>query len=148
MKVIFNNDSLVSTAARMSACRANEWFLLSDSLLGSCALTCFWHRLWYLSTFRNPWFNILWQTKSIRLQTYGKTEWERILKVKTSSKKGIYICIYITHSLCCAAETNTTLLSNYTPIKINKGTSLVIQLLRLHPCFQCKVCGFNPWSGN
>jgi len=33
MKVIFNNDSLVSTAARMSACRANEWFLLSDSLL-------------------------------------------------------------------------------------------------------------------
>lgn len=33
MKVIFNRESLVSTAARMSAWRANEWFLLSDSRL-------------------------------------------------------------------------------------------------------------------
>lgn len=33
MKVIFKRDSLVSTAARMSAWRANEWFLLSDSRL-------------------------------------------------------------------------------------------------------------------
>lgn len=33
MKVIFKRESLVSTAARMSAWRANEWFLLSDSRL-------------------------------------------------------------------------------------------------------------------
>lgn len=43
--------------------------VLLITYLGSCALTCFWHKLWYLSTFRNPWFSILWQTKSILLQT-------------------------------------------------------------------------------
>ena len=31
----------------------------------------------------------------------------------------IYICIYIADSLCCKAEINTILQSNYTPIKIN-----------------------------
>ena len=30
------------------------------------------------------------------------------------------INIHVTGSLCCTAETNTTLLSNCTPIKINK----------------------------
>ena len=38
------------------------------------------------------------------------------------------ICICIADSLCCTAETNTTLLSNYTPIKkkesgISKSTT-------------------------
>ena len=36
------------------------------------------------------------------------------------------ICIPVADSLCCTAETNTTLSSNYTPIQINflkKGTS-------------------------
>ena len=36
------------------------------------------------------------------------------------SKKGVNINIHVTGSLCCTAETNTTLLSNCTPIKINK----------------------------
>ena len=30
------------------------------------------------------------------------------------------ICIHIADSLCCAAETNTALWSNYTPIKMFK----------------------------
>ena len=36
-----------------------------------------------------------------------------------------YICIYIANSLCCIAETNTILQSNYTPIKkkLKKTTS-------------------------
>ena len=29
------------------------------------------------------------------------------------------ICISVAESLCCTTETNTTLKSNYTPIKIN-----------------------------
>ena len=35
-------------------------------------------------------------------------------------KKRGDIVIHIADSLCCTAETNITLLSNYTPIKINK----------------------------
>ena len=31
------------------------------------------------------------------------------------------ICIHIADSLCCTAEINTTLYSNYTPIKILKN---------------------------
>ena len=34
-------------------------------------------------------------------------------------QKRVDICIYITDSLCCTVETNTTLSINYTPIKIN-----------------------------
>lgn len=34
------------------------------------------------------------------------------------------ICIHVADSLCCSAETNTTLLSNHTPVKIRlKGIS-------------------------
>ena len=36
------------------------------------------------------------------------------------SKKGVNINIHVTGSLFCAAETDTTVLSTYTPIKINK----------------------------
>ena len=34
-------------------------------------------------------------------------------------QKGGNICVHITDSLCRTAETNTTLKSNYTPIKMN-----------------------------
>ena len=37
-----------------------------------------------------------------------KPSWKRIWKI---------VCIYITESLCCTAEINTTLESNYAPIK-------------------------------
>ena len=40
------------------------------------------------------------------------------LNGKKIQKRGD-ICICIADSLCCTAETNTALLSNYTPIKIN-----------------------------
>ena len=36
------------------------------------------------------------------------------------SKKGVNINIHVAGSLCCTAETDTTLLSNCTPIKINR----------------------------
>ena len=36
-----------------------------------------------------------------------------------TSKNRWDTCIHITDSVCCTAETNTTLQSNYTPIKIN-----------------------------
>jgi len=41
---------------------------------------------------------------------------------RKSKKEGIYIYIhiYIADSLCCMAETNMTLYSNYDPIKILK----------------------------
>lgn len=42
--------------------------------LGSCALTCLWHKLWYRSTLRKPWFRTRWQIMSMRLHTWpGKT---------------------------------------------------------------------------
>ena len=40
------------------------------------------------------------------------------LNGKEIQKRG-NICIHIADSLCCTAETNTTLQSNYTPLKIN-----------------------------
>ena len=50
------------------------------------------------------------------------------------------ICIFITDSLCCAAETNTIFSSNYTPIKINFKKlkielpyDLAISLLGIYP---------------
>ena len=37
-------------------------------------------------------------------------------------QKGGDICICMADSFCCTVETNTTLQSNYTPIKINFKT--------------------------
>ena len=44
-------------------------------------------------------------------------------------KKYIYTYLYITESLCCTPETNTTLYINYTLIKIKKQ---VVCLESLH----------------
>lgn len=38
--------------------------------------------------------------------------------IGTDSKKRVDVCICVTDSLCCMAETNTILYDNYTPIKI------------------------------
>lgn len=38
--------------------------------LGSWALTCLWHKLWYRSTLRKPWFRTRWQIMSMRLHTW------------------------------------------------------------------------------
>ena len=45
--------------------------------------------------------------------------WDKEVKreVQKGGDMGIYICIRLI-SLCCTTETNTVLLSNYTPIKI------------------------------
>ena len=49
------------------------------------------------------------------LLALGWPQWE--------GKKGLYvhgyICTWITDSLCCTGETNTTLWSNYASIRIN-----------------------------
>ena len=46
--------------------------------------------------------------------------------IRKSKEEGIYVCVCVcvcvcvTDSLCCTAESNTTLQSNYTPMKILK----------------------------
>ena len=40
------------------------------------------------------------------------------------------ICMCVADSLCCIAETNTTLKSNYTPIKIEKIKHCILFLLK------------------
>ena len=46
------------------------------------------------------------------------------------------ICIFIADSLCCTAETDTTLYNNYTPIKnkttrVNQGIGVEISSIRV-----------------
>ena len=56
------------------------------------------------------------------------------------SKKGAYICTDIADSLCCTAETDTTLQSNYIPIKKNLSFhGPVSQGCELHKCFLASV---------
>ena len=44
----------------------------------------------------------------------------RVAKSGTQLKRvSMHTCIHIADSLCCMAESNATLSSNYTPIKIN-----------------------------
>ena len=49
--------------------------------------------------------------------------WDR--KDKREAQEGGDICILTADSLCCTTETNTTLYSNYTPIKIKKKKNLL-----------------------
>ena len=48
------------------------------------------------------------------------------LNGKEIQKRG-GICVHIADSLCCTVETNRTLYSNYTPIKIKKKYSVLAQ---------------------
>ena len=40
------------------------------------------------------------------------------------------MCMCMTDSLCCTPETNTTLLVNYTPIKLKKKKQILKQITR------------------
>ena len=49
------------------------------------------------------------------------------------SQEGEDICIHIAGSHCCTAETNTTLSSNYTPIKKKKRKTTGFRNHEQHP---------------
>lgn len=65
-----------------------------DTDLGSWALTCLWHRLWYRSTLRKPWFRTRWQIMSMRLHTCRKTTENR-----HSEQKAFTRCMCIPWSI-------------------------------------------------
>ena len=70
------------------------------------------------------------------------------LNRRKSKKEGIYV-IHIADPLCCTAETNTTLESNYTPVKIfpkresnaqKKTEEKALKILTMF-VFNCHNCG-------
>ena len=70
------------------------------------------------------------------------------LNEKEVPKEGLCISdVCIAGSLCCTAETNTILQSNYTSIKSNLRDFCGGSVAKTPKC-QCMGPGFDPWSGN